>query len=135
MSLLLKFRLKTNPVRLSLFQEKHIVKKANRKTKDSINRAKDFHKEFLRLKVRKQASVALRKARIFSFSKRRQVLLLVNSIERKKQLISNQPNRYSIKKDLSLINMEFIKELKEILGDKTKDFLKEFNKLGVEKYE
>ena len=105
---------------------KLLSKIANRKTKWLENRAKNYHHEYRRLKARRKGVIALRKNRIFGFSKRREVLTIINKYSTKQPELERENQNKNTFFDK---NPTFEKDLEKVLGKKTKRFLKTFHSI------
>ena len=119
--------LKRKPIErhLSSHQKKRISKRANRRTKHmAVNwRASAFHQEVLRLTKRKKARVALKAAKVFGFSKRKQVLLAVGKYADDIIMLNARHEGQKLQNELTYAKREFSASIRDILGKKTNKFL------------
>jgi len=127
-SMNLPFIPKQKRIEMSQHQKKRIVKRANRRTKFLPNewRTRAFHKEVIFLTERKKARIALRGAKILSFSKRKQVFRTVDEYIVRREELGEKYSGLRLRNELSHTQRFFEKQIGDIVPIKATKFLNVF---------
>jgi len=119
----LPFRKK--PIVLTQPQQKRIVTRANARTRTFPNqwRAMAFHFEVGKLTYRKKARMALTRSRIISFSKRRKVLRLIDTLTMHTKAFEQKSVGKALERELYKERAIFVEGIDKVLGKKANSFL------------